>query len=41
MSAEQFEQSWKLGDLDFHVVTGDIFEAPVEAIVNSDQSDFV
>jgi O-acetyl-ADP-ribose deacetylase (regulator of RNase III) len=33
--------TWTLGKLVFHLQEGDLFEAPVEAIVNSEQSDFL
>lgn len=38
---KHFDQSWKLGQLEFHLVCGDIFKIPVQAIVNSEQTDFV
>jgi len=41
VSMERFEQAWKLGDLSFHVIRGDLFQVPADAIVNSEQSDFV
>jgi O-acetyl-ADP-ribose deacetylase (regulator of RNase III) len=33
--------TWTLGKLVFHLQHGDLFQAPVEAIVNSEQSDFL
>jgi O-acetyl-ADP-ribose deacetylase (regulator of RNase III) len=33
--------TWTLGKLVFHLQQGDLFGAPVEAIVNSEQSDFL
>jgi O-acetyl-ADP-ribose deacetylase (regulator of RNase III) len=37
-----FEEAytWRIGNLRLHIATGDLFEAPVEAIVNSEQTDF-
>lgn len=32
---------WELENLTFHLCCGDLFEIPVEAIVNSDQTDFI
>jgi O-acetyl-ADP-ribose deacetylase (regulator of RNase III) len=32
--------TWRLGRTVFHLVRGDLFAAPVEAIVNSEQTDF-
>jgi O-acetyl-ADP-ribose deacetylase (regulator of RNase III) len=37
----QFSQAWKLHNLDFHLVIDDIFNVPVQAIVNSEQTDFI
>lgn len=31
--------TWRLGPITFHVVHGDIFDIPVESIVNSEQMD--
>lgn len=33
--------TWRLGPVTFHVARGDIFDAPVESIVSSEQSDFI
>jgi O-acetyl-ADP-ribose deacetylase (regulator of RNase III) len=33
--------SWRLASVTFHLVQGDLFDIPVEAIVNSEQTDFV
>jgi len=37
---KRLEQSWQLGDLKFHLIEGDLFEVSVDAIVNSEQTDF-
>lgn len=36
-----FSQSWSLEKLDFHLVVEDIFTTSVQAIVNSEQTDFI
>ncbi len=41
MKTNLFNQSWNLDNLDFHLVIGDILDIPVDAIVNSEQTDFV
>jgi O-acetyl-ADP-ribose deacetylase (regulator of RNase III) len=33
--------TWRIGTITFHLVHGDIFQAPVESIVNSEQTDFI
>jgi O-acetyl-ADP-ribose deacetylase (regulator of RNase III) len=37
----QFEQAWTIGGVQFRLLVGDIFDVPVEALVNSEQSDFL
>lgn len=34
-------QSWQLGEVEFHLVSGDIFDLPVESIVNSENASFI
>lgn len=41
LMTNHFDQAWKFGDLQFHLVLGDIFKLPVEALVNSEQTDFI
>jgi len=36
-----FHQTWNLVPLDFHLAQSNLFDVPVEAIVNSEQSDFI
>lgn len=38
---KRFKQSWKIGSIKFHLVEGDLFDVPVDAIVNSEQTDFI
>ncbi len=33
--------TWRVGGIRYHVAAGDIFHAPVDAIVNSEQTDFI
>ena len=33
-------QTWQFGEVEFHLVLGDIFELPVESIVNSENASF-
>ena len=39
-TAQRLEFQWQLGDVTFNLVEGDIFRVSVDAIVNSDQTDF-
>ena len=34
-------QTWTIGGIRHHLALGDLFAAPVEAIVNSEQTDFI
>ncbi|HJT79519.1 MAG TPA: macro domain-containing protein [Gemmataceae bacterium] len=36
-----FHATWRLGNFVFHLARADIFQVPVEAIVNSEQTDFI
>ena len=37
----KFAQTYDFETVTFHLTCGDIFDTPVEAIVNSEQTDFV